>query len=77
MGVSRMRRHTRYVRKSRLSGCYTLKKGRWAGVHRPYGLIYKNDRPIFEDYLGMTGKVPLAKEKIDPLQFDSLVDEFK
>ena len=52
------------------------RKGRW-GDRIPIGVLYKNDRPIFEDYLGMTGKVPLAKEKIDPLQFDSLVDEFK
>jgi len=25
----------------------------------------------------VTGKTPLVKEKIDPLEFESLVDEFK
>ena len=47
------------------------------GDRIPIGLIYQNDRPLFEDYMGVTGKTPLVKEKIDPLQFESLVEEFK
>jgi len=47
------------------------------GDRIPIGVIYKNDRRIFEDYLGLTGKPSLVREKIDPLQFESLVDEFK
>jgi len=35
------------------------------GDRIPIGLIYRNDRPIFEDYIGVTGKVPLVREKID------------
>lgn len=47
------------------------------GDRIPIGLIYLNDRPVFEDYLGVAGRVPLVREKLDPLQFEPLVDEFK
>jgi 2-oxoglutarate ferredoxin oxidoreductase subunit beta len=47
------------------------------GDRIPIGVIYRNDRPIFEEYLGLSGKTPLVREKIDPLQFESLADEFK
>jgi len=47
------------------------------GEHIPIGLIYKNERPLFEEYIGTLGKTPLVKEKIDPLQFEGLIEEFK
>ncbi|MBI2830993.1 MAG: 2-oxoacid:ferredoxin oxidoreductase subunit beta [Chloroflexi bacterium] len=47
------------------------------GERIPIGLIYKKDRPLFEEYTGAFGKEPLVKQKLDPMQFESLLDEFK
>jgi len=43
----------------------------------PVGIIYRHERPLFEDYIGVGGKTPLAKQKINPLRFQKLVDAFK
>lgn len=42
----------------------------------PIGVIYKKERPVFEEYVGVLGKTPLVKQKIDPLQFEELLNEF-
>lgn len=42
----------------------------------PTGLIYKKERPIYEEQLPALKDMPLVKQKIDPLQFEALLDEF-
>ena len=42
----------------------------------PIGLIYRKERPVYEEQLPALEEMPLAKQKIDPLQFEALLDEF-
>lgn len=42
----------------------------------PIGIIYRRDRPVYEQQLPALSKVPLVKQKLDPTQFDGLLDEF-
>jgi len=42
----------------------------------PIGLIYKKERPFYEEQLPALKEMPLVKQKIDPLQFEALLDEF-
>ena len=42
----------------------------------PIGVIYRNERPIYEEQLPALKEVPLVKQIIDPLQFEPLLDEF-
>ena len=47
------------------------------GDRIPIGVIYKHERALFEDYIGVSGRTPLASQRIDPRQFQPLVDELK
>ena len=47
------------------------------GESIPIGVIYRHERPLFEDYIGVSGKTSLVKQGINPLQFQKLVDSFK
>ena len=42
----------------------------------PLGVIYKKDRPVYEEQLTALKEAPLVKQPINPLQFVELVDEF-
>ena len=46
------------------------------GDHIPIGLIYRKERPVYEEQLPALKKMPLVKQKIDPLKFEALLDEF-
>ena len=46
------------------------------GDHIPIGLVYKQERTVYEDQLSALKNMPLAKQKIDPLLFEELLDEF-
>lgn len=46
------------------------------GERIPIGLIYKTDRLVYEEQLPALKEMPLVKQKLDPLQFESLLDEF-
>jgi 2-oxoglutarate/2-oxoacid ferredoxin oxidoreductase subunit beta len=41
----------------------------------PLGIIYRKDRPVFEDAIHATNTVPLVKQDINPLQFEELLEE--
>jgi 2-oxoglutarate ferredoxin oxidoreductase subunit beta len=45
------------------------------GDRIPIGIIYRQDRPTFEDQLQLQ-KAPLVKQPLDPRQFEALLDEF-
>lgn len=51
-------------------------KGLEWGEHIPTGVIYRRERPLFEEYIHALKGAPLAKRKIDPLQIERLLDEF-
>jgi len=42
----------------------------------PIGLIYKKERPVYEEQLPALKTMPLVKQKIDVLQFEELLKEF-
>jgi 2-oxoglutarate ferredoxin oxidoreductase subunit beta len=46
------------------------------GDHIPIGLFYRKERPVYEEQLPALKEVPLVKQKMDSLQFESLLDEF-
>jgi len=46
------------------------------GDHIPIGLIYRKERPVYEEQLPALKEMPLVKQKIDPLKFEALLDEF-
>ncbi len=46
------------------------------GERIPIGVIYRQERPAFEDELAVLRKGPLVKQTIDPMQVGSLLDEF-
>lgn len=46
------------------------------GARIPIGVIYRHERPLFEEYMGVLGKPPLVKEDIDPTKFEKLMDSF-
>ncbi|MDP2916642.1 MAG: thiamine pyrophosphate-dependent enzyme [Dehalococcoidia bacterium] len=46
------------------------------GERIPIGLIYKIDRPVYEESLPALKEMPLVKQKLDPMQFEKLLDEF-
>ena len=46
------------------------------GERIPIGLIYKKERPVYEEQLPALKEMPLVKQKIDPMQFEELLDEF-
>ncbi|MGQ9718753.1 MAG: 2-oxoacid:ferredoxin oxidoreductase subunit beta [Nitrososphaerales archaeon] len=42
----------------------------------PIGIIYRSDRPAFEEQLPALKYEPLVKQKMDPLAYGNLLDEF-
>jgi len=46
------------------------------GDRIPIGLIYRKERPVYEEQLPALKEMSLVKRKIDPLQFEALLDEF-
>jgi len=46
------------------------------GDRIPIGLIYREERPVYEEQIPALKEGPLVKQKIDPLQFEDLIDEF-
>jgi len=46
------------------------------GDRIPVGLIYRKERPVYEEQLPALKEMTLIKRKIDPLQFETLLDEF-
>lgn len=45
------------------------------GDRIPIGLIYRKERPVYEEQLPARKEEPLVKQKINPLQFEALLDE--
>jgi 2-oxoglutarate/2-oxoacid ferredoxin oxidoreductase subunit beta len=41
----------------------------------PLGIIYRKERPSFEESIKAISSVPLVKQTINPLQFEELLDE--
>jgi 2-oxoglutarate ferredoxin oxidoreductase subunit beta len=46
------------------------------GDRIPIGLIYRKERPVYEDQVPALKEMVLVKHKIDPLQFEALLGEF-
>ncbi len=46
------------------------------GERIPIGVIYRQERPAFEDELPVPKRGPLAKQPMDPMQVGALLDEF-
>jgi 2-oxoglutarate ferredoxin oxidoreductase subunit beta len=46
------------------------------GDRIPIGLIYRKERPVYEEQLPALREITLVKQKINPLQFEALLDEF-
>jgi len=46
------------------------------GDRIPIGLIYRKERPVYEEQIPALKEMPLVKREIDPLQFEALLDEF-
>jgi len=46
------------------------------GDRIPIGLIYRKERPVYEEQLPALGEMTLVKQKINPRQFEALLDEF-
>ncbi len=42
----------------------------------PIGIIYRQERPVYEDQFPVLKDMPLVKRKIDPSEFEGLLDEF-
>jgi 2-oxoglutarate ferredoxin oxidoreductase subunit beta len=51
-------------------------KAREWGERIPTGLIYRKERPVYEEQLPALKETPLVKQKIDSMQFEALLDEF-
>lgn len=56
--------------------CSAFQKALEWGDHIPIGVIYKHEREVFEDYLGVSQQAPLVKQPINPLAIDKLMDSF-
>ena len=46
------------------------------GDRIPIGIICRKERPVYEEQLPALKERPLVRQKIDPLQFQALLDEF-
>ncbi len=53
-----------------------LEKSLEWGERIPIGVLYRQERPTFEDEFPVLGKGPLVKQVIDPAQVGVLLDEF-
>jgi 2-oxoglutarate ferredoxin oxidoreductase subunit beta len=45
------------------------------GERIPIGIIYRKERPAYEKQLHALKEMPLVKQKLDPMQFEELLDE--
>jgi len=54
-----------------------FKKAQEWGDRIPIGIIYKEERPVYEEQIPALFKGCLIKQKVDPLTFQSLLEEFK
>jgi 2-oxoglutarate ferredoxin oxidoreductase subunit beta len=52
-----------------------LKAQEW-GDRIPIGIIFKQERPVYEETLPQLKDMPLVKQPIDPLRIEKLLDEF-
>jgi 2-oxoglutarate ferredoxin oxidoreductase subunit beta len=46
------------------------------GDRIPIGLIYRKERPVYEEQLPVLKDIPLVKRRISPSEFEGLLDEF-
>lgn len=46
------------------------------GERIPIGVFYKEEREVYEQQFPALKETPLVKQKIDPVQFETLLDEF-
>jgi len=53
-----------------------LAKAQEWGDRIPTGVIFRQERPTFEDGLPQLKKGPLVKQRLDPRQIEALLDEF-
>jgi 2-oxoglutarate ferredoxin oxidoreductase subunit beta len=53
-----------------------IEKAQEWGDRIPIGIIYRQDRPAFEEYFPALKNGPLVRQKIEPMKVDSLFDEF-
>ncbi|MDD5038361.1 MAG: 2-oxoacid:ferredoxin oxidoreductase subunit beta [Dehalococcoidales bacterium] len=53
-----------------------FKKAEEWGDRIPIGIIYKTERPTFEEQVSALTKIPLARQKLEPLRAEPLLDEF-
>ena len=51
-------------------------KGLEWGERIPLGVIYKNERPVYEEQIAALKETPLVKQELNPLQFEELLEEF-
>jgi len=51
-------------------------KGLEWGERIPLGVIYKNERPVYEEQIAALKETPLVKQELNPLQFEELLNEF-
>ena len=52
-----------------------LAKAQEWGERIPIGIIYKADRPTYEEQIPALSKGPLVKQKIEPMRIEKLMDE--
>jgi 2-oxoglutarate ferredoxin oxidoreductase subunit beta len=45
------------------------------GERIPIGVLYRKDRPVYEEQLKALRQMPLVKQVLDPLQFEELLNE--
>jgi 2-oxoglutarate/2-oxoacid ferredoxin oxidoreductase subunit beta len=53
-----------------------FKKSLEWGERIPIGLLYRCERPVFEETPGIRGQIPLVQQKLDPLSIAPLLEEF-
>jgi 2-oxoglutarate ferredoxin oxidoreductase subunit beta len=46
------------------------------GDRIPIGIIYEQERPVYEDNLSQLKDLPLVKQPIEPTKIEKLLDEF-
>jgi 2-oxoglutarate ferredoxin oxidoreductase subunit beta len=54
-----------------------FKRAQEWGDRIPVGIIYKTERPVYEEQIPALSKGCLVKQKVDPLTFQSLLQDFK
>ncbi len=47
------------------------------GDRIPIGVIYRQERPVYEEQFPALKKTALVKQNINPRQFEALLDEFE